>query len=200
MITLDSIAGNIIAEIIFSGLSYLISLFIPKLLRKQDKEKSAFKVDPLSIGIFLTLISVINLVLNISFWNNQKLTTLFALTSLLFGGLTYYIYDNQCPSCKRFIRAKNKIGEEVAKEFTKEIPYQPMKIIKYSNGRIKKSYPFGKRKVRTEKWERKTEFYKCNCCGYNWDSGQKDHPIFIEKERHDIVNTSERDPEEPTFY
>ena len=199
MITLDSIFENIIAELVVSAFSLLVSIFIPKLLRKEAEDKNAFKVDPLSIAIFLSLISIINLIFNLSFWNNQNLTILFTLSSVLFGYFTYYVYENQCPSCKRFIKAKKKIDEKTLKEYTKEIPYQPQRIIKYSNGRIKKREPWGKKKIRIEKWERVQRFYECNFCQYKWDSGQIDIPIFIEKESHKVINTNEKDPEEPSF-
>ncbi len=198
MVTLDDIIGNALAEVLIFGLSFVLSNIFPALFEKRKVEWD--KVDALKISIFLLLVSVVNLILNISFWNNQNLMILFTLLSVAFGISTVYIFENQCPYCKKFIDAKNKIGEEVEKEFTKKIPYQPMKIIKYSNGRVKKSYPFGKKKTRIEKWERKTEFYKCNYCEKEWDSGQKDHVIFVEKERHNIINTREKDPEEPSFY
>lgn len=200
MITLDNIFENVIAQIIVLGLSSLVGIFFPKLIRKEEKENDAFKVDPLSITIFLTLVFVINFVLNLSFWENQKLTIFFTLGGIVFGFGSYLIYENQCPSCKRFIKAKNKVGEDRIREYTKKIPYQPMKVIKYSNGRIKEKEPFGKKKIRTEKWESKKEFYKCNFCSHEWDSGQIEIPLFREKEEHKVIHTNEKDPEEPSFY
>lgn len=198
MVSLDSIFENILAEVVVLGVSFLFSKFLPTLFKKEKGITKDKGFDMLKLAIFLTSISVMNLILNMSFWNNQELTVLFTLLSLGFGISSVYIYNNQCPSCKKFIGAKNKIDEDIIKEFTKEIPYQPMKIWKYSNGRIKKRKPFGKRRRRIEKWQTKQEFYNCNHCKHKWDSGHMDVPIFIEKEAHQIINTTERDPEEPS--
>lgn len=200
MISLDSIYENIIAEIIVLGLSLLLSNILPILFKKEEKITKGREFDILKLAIFLTSISILNLILTMSFWNNQELTILFTLLSIGFGISSVYIYNNQCPACKKFIRAKKKIDENIIKEFSKEIPYQPMKVWKYSNGRIKKKEQFGNKKTRAEKWQTKQEFYECNYCKYQWDSGQVDTPIFIEKESHNIINTNERDPNEQDFY
>jgi hypothetical protein len=200
MISLDNIFENIIAEVIVLGLSALLSIFLPNLFKKEECIPKEKKFDMLKVLIFLTSISVLNLILNLSFWENQKLTILFTLLSIGFGISSTYVYSNQCPLCKKFIGAKNKIDEKKIKEYTKEIPYQPLRVIKYSNGRVKKREPWGHKKTRTEKWETKQEFYRCNFCKHEWDSGQIDKPIFIEKEAHKIINTNERDPEEQDFY
>lgn len=200
MINLDNIYENIIAEIIVLGLSSFISIFLPNLFKKENNILKENKFDMLKLLIFLTSISILNLILNISFWNNNQLTILFTFLSIGFGVSSFYVFNGQCPSCKRFIGVKKKIDEKIIKEFEKEIPYQPMKVWKYSNGQIKKREPFGNRKIRTEKWQTKQYFYECANCKYKWDSGQKDIPVFIEKEAHQIINTGERDPNEPTLY
>ena len=199
MITLDSIFENIIAELIV----VILSLVIPKIYSIYSKKENTLQVnsfDMLNAGIFLTSISILNLIINLSFWNNQKLTVLFTLLALGFGVSTGYIYNNQCPACKRFIRAKKKIDEKIIKEYTKEIQYQPMKIWKYSNGRIKKKEPSGSKKIRIEKWQTKQEFYECPHCKNKWDSCHVEVPLIIEKEVHTAINTREQDPEEPTIY
>ena len=200
MISLDSIFENIIAEIIVLGLSFIISIFLPNLFKKDENVSKENNFDMLKLLIFLTSISILNLILNLSFWNNQNLTILFTLLSIGFGVSSGYIYNAQCPSCKKFIRAKRKINEKTIKEYTKNIPYQPLKVVKYSNGKVKKKEPWGSKKMRTEKWETKQEFYKCNFCNHEWDSGHIDKPTFVEKEAHKIINTNERDPEEQDFY
>lgn len=200
MITLDGISENIIVEVIIIIVSFLISKFFPTLMGKKEVINKEHNFDILKLAIFLTSISILNLILNLSFWDNQQLTILFTLLSMVFGGATVYIYNNQCPACKKFIRAKRKIDEKEIRKYTKEIPYQPLRIIKYSNGRIKKREPWRNKKTRTEKWEIKQEFYKCNFCEHEWDSGQIDKPTFIEKEAHKVINTDEKDPEEQDFY
>lgn len=198
MISLDSIYENIIAEIIVFILSYVLVNFLPGIFKKNEHKVKNF--DFLKLSIFLTSIFILNLILNISFWDNQNFTILFTLLSMVFGISSWYIYNAQCPACKKFIGAKNKIDEKKIKEYTKEIPYQPLRIIKYSNGRVKKREPWGNKKTRIEKWETKQEFYRCNFCRHEWDSGQIDNPVFREKEAHKIINTNKRDPEDPSVY
>ncbi len=200
MISLNNIYENIIAEVIIGVISWVLSKFLPFLFKKEESLTKHKTFDMLNISILLTSISVLNLILSISFWKDkQELTILFTLLSIAFGIASFYIYNNQCPACKKFIGVKKKIDEKTFKEFTKKIPYQPMKVWKYSNGQIKKKEPFGNKKVRIEKWQTKQEFYECSNCKHKWDSGQKDVPIFIEKEVHQVINTGERDPNEPSF-
>ena len=66
MVALDGLFEKIIVEIVGILFSSLLAIFIPKILRKEEKEKSAYKINPLSIAIFLTLVSVINFILNMS--------------------------------------------------------------------------------------------------------------------------------------
>src|SRR3989339_724933 len=122
------------------------------------------------------------------------------LLSLFLSKFLPTLYNNQCPACKRFIKAKKRIDEKIIKEFIKEIPYQPMKVWKYSNGKIKKKEPFGDKKTRTEKWQTKQEFYECNHSKHQWDSGHVDTPVFIENESHKVISTNEKDPDEPSIY
>ncbi len=200
MITLDGIYENIIVEVLIIGGSFLISKFFPTLMGKKEPINKEHNFDILKLAIFLTSIAILNLILNLSFWNNQQLTILFTLLSMGFGIATVYIYNNQCPACKKFIGAKKIVDSKIIREFKKEIPYQPMKVWKFSNGRIKRKEPFGKKKIRTEKWQTKQEFYECNHCKTQWDSGQMNVPLVIEKESHIVINTNERDPDEPSLY
>ncbi len=195
MISLDSIFENVIAELIIIISSFIISVFIPKLI---SKVKSKEKIDPLSVALFLELISISNLILNLSFWNKANLTVFLTLTSMALGYLIYYIYNNQCPSCKKFIRAKSMTDDKLIKKFTREKAYQPMKEYRYSNGEFWKEEKDGKEKTRTEHYEIRHQFYKCNFCGFNWNSGQfekcTDEPI---KPR--IINTNKKDPNSVSY-
>ena len=195
MITLDSILENIIAEIIIIIVSLMVSVFIPKLIRKYKDEKAIVKYDPLSIAIFIELISIFNLILNLSFWNKSELTVFLTLVSVVLGCLIFYIYDKQCPHCKKFIGVKKKVDDETIKKFTRDWKYQPMKIWLYSNGNVWKKKPVGKEKTRTENWITKQEFYECSVCGYKWDSGHFDVNLD-KKTRHgpEEIQTDKKDP------
>lgn len=201
MITLDSILENIIAEIVILVVSFLVYVFVPNQIRKDKAEKDKTKYDPLSIALFLELISISNLILNLSFWNKSELTVFLALVSIAFGYLIYYIYNNQCPSCKKFIRAKKKIDDKIIREFTREWKYQPMRIWLYSNGEVWKEEPVGKEKTRNENWITKQEFYECNHCKYKWDSGHFNVNLD-EKTRpkqEEVIQTDKKDPNDPSY-
>lgn len=198
MITLDSILENIIAEIIIIIVSLMVSVFLPKLIRKYEDEKAIVKYDPLSIAIFIELISIFNLILNLSFWNKSELTVFLTLVSIVLGYLIYYIYDKQCPSCKKFIRAKKRIDNKIIEEFTRDWKYQPMKIWLYSNGNVWKKKPVGKEKTRTENWITKQEFYECYFCGYKWDSGHLDVNLDEKtRPKSEEIQTDKKDPNQP---
>ena len=109
--------------------------------------------------------------------------------------LIKYIYDKQCPSCKKFIRVKQKINDITIKEFKRDWKYQPMKILLYSNGNVWKKKPIGKEKTRTEDWITKQEFYKCSVCEHKWNSGHFDVNLD-EKTRpqHEKIRTDKTDP------
>ena len=192
MISLDSIYENVIAEVAGIVISILISKFAPNLIKKEEIKNRKF--DALNVAILLASISIFNLILNISFWNIPQLTTLFTILSFVFVILVPYIYNNQCPSCKKFIGAKKRIDSKIINKFTREYKYQPMKIWLYSNGNIWKKEPVGKEKTRIENWITKQEFYECNHCRYNWDSGHIDINLD-EKSRPkpEVVKTNEKD-------
>lgn len=194
MITLDSILENIIAEVIVAIVSSIISIFIPNIIRRGLKKDKA-KFDPLIVTLFLGLISISNLILNLSFWNKSELTVLFVLTSIGLGYLTFFIYSRQCPVCKKFIRAKKRIDDKIIKEFTRPYKYQPMKVSLYSNGRVWKKEPKGKEEVRNENWVTKQEFYECNYCGSKWDSGHFDVNLDEKtRPRAEEIETDKKDP------
>ena len=188
---------NIIAELVVSVLSLIISILVPRLMRKKGGEK---RFDPLSVALFLELVSLSNLILNLSFWNIPSLNVFLVLVSLAFGYLIYYIYVNQCPSCKRFIRAKKRIDDKTIKEFVREWRYQPMKVWLYSNGRVWKEKPVGEEKTRPERWITKQEFYECNFCGFRWDSGHFDVNLDANtRPQPETVQTDKKDPNEYSF-
>lgn len=197
MITLDGIIENLIAEIAIFGVSAIIAKFAPNLLFKKSQIKDSIKFDALSLSILFTLVSIFNLVLNLSFWNKPNLTTFLTISSIGFGILTGFIYNNQCPSCKKFIRAKNKIDEKIIKKFTEPWKYQPMKIFLYSNGNIWKKIPVGREITRIENWITKQEFWKCNYCGNLWDSGHFNVNLDEStRPSSKIVKTDKKDPNE----
>lgn len=200
MVTLDGIFENIIAELIIIVVSFLISVFIPNLIRGRKVEGHLTKYDPLSIVIFLELISIANLILNLSFWNNSELNILLVLVSIALGCFIYYIYYNQCPSCKNFIRAKKRIDAKIIKKFTRPYKYQPIKNLYYSNGNLWKQKPVGKEKTRIENWVTKQEFFECRYCGHNWDSGHFDVNLDEKtRPKPEKVYTDKRDPNEPSY-
>ena len=73
-----------------------------------------------------------------------------------------------------------------------------MKVYLYSNGEEWKREADGKERTRIEHWEIRQRFFKCNYCGYEWDSGHfeicTDEPI---KPR--IIKTNKKDPDENSF-
>src|SRR3989304_283144 len=93
---------------------------------------------------------IIVLILYLSFWKNSDLTVFLALVLMLLGYLIIYIYNEQCPSCKKFFKAKKRIDNTIIEKFTRDWKYQPMKITLYSNGNVWKKEPVGKEKTRTE--------------------------------------------------
>lgn len=192
MISLDSIYENIIAEIIVLILSSICAILLPKLF---EKEKSNIKFDPLSVAIFIESIFVINLIINLSFWNNQKLTVLLTLFSIVFGYIIAYIYEHQCPSCKKFIKARKIIEKKTVKEFTKPFKYQQKKVLLYSNGKVWKNIPLGKEETRMENWVTKQIFYECNYCNHKWDSGHIDENLDKKTRPKPIrEKTNKKDP------
>ena len=69
----------------------------------------------------------------------------------------------------------------------------------YTNGKVWKEEPDGKEKTRTEHWETRQHFFKCNYCPCLWDSGHFN--VNADEEiKHRIINTNKKDPNEPSFY
>lgn len=195
MINLDNIYENIIAEIVVLGISFLISKFAPNLIHKEKVIKNESKFDIFNIIIFFTSVSIFNLILNLSFWNKSQLTVFLTLLSVALFYLSIYIYNNQCPSCKKFIRAKKRVNNIIIKEFTRPYKYQPIKIWLYSNGEIWKKKSVGEEKTRIENWVTKQEFYECNYCKYKWDSGHFD--INLDKKtrpKPEVIHTDKNPP------
>lgn len=194
MITLDGILENIVAELLVIVVSLIVSKLVPTLIHKDKIIKTKTKFDILSVSIFLTLVSVLNLILNLSFWNNSGLTIFLVLSSFALAYFTYYIYDNQCPSCKKLIRAKKRIDSKIIRRFTRDYKYQPMKVFLYSNGEVWKKKQIGKEKIRKENWLTKQEFYECRYCEHKWDSGQFDINLDEKtRPKPEIVNIDKRD-------
>lgn len=202
MISLDSVLENIIAQIIVIGISFVVSKFAPKLFHKDVKESTKKEFNLLSVGIFLVLVSGVNLVLNISFWNDSNLTILLSFALVASIGFTGYVYKNQCPSCKKLIHAKKTTDKKVIKTFTRPYPYTPMKIYYYSNGEEMKREPMGKEKKRTEHYELRQDFFECRHCNHKWDSGQYEVNLdeATRKDLHKHIKTKKKDPDGGGFY
>ena len=126
---------------------------------------------------------------------NPDLNVFLILVLIGLGISIIYIYENQCPSCKKFIKAKKRIDDKTIREFKRDWKYQPMEITLYSNGEVWKKKPVGKEKTRTENWITKQEFYECCYCGYKWDSGHFDVNLD-EKTRPEnkVIQTDKKDP------
>lgn len=200
MVTLDSIFENVIAEILILAAAFLISKFAPNLINKGDAIKKERKFDILNIAFFLTSLSIFNLILSISFWNRPDLNMFLIFSSFVLVYVTIYIHNNQCPSCKKVLRAKKVVDKKIINEFKRPFKYRLEKIWLYSNGEMWKRKYVGKEKTRIENWITKQEFYECRHCLHKWDSGHFDVNLDEEtRPQPEYIQTDKKDPTTNSF-
>jgi len=194
MVSLDGITENLIAEAIVLLCSYLFGKFGLNLIsNKNENIKSEFNI--LNLSIFLSILSIGNFILNLSFWKNQNLTLFLTLISVIFIAGTIYIYNNQCPNCKKIFWAKKILETKTIKKFTQPYKYRDKKVHLYTNGEVYKKEEIGKEKNRIENWETKQDFFQCRFCNYMWDSGQYDINLDLNsRPKPKIIKTNKRDP------
>lgn len=90
--------------------------------------------------------------------------TVFILSALVFGGLTYFMWRTKCPNCKRPFVKKEKLEwkEDLG---TRKEPYKYYsKVYEYSDGTTEKVPGSEKTIMRDKKYDK--HYYICRKCGY----------------------------------
>ena len=170
---LEGIIGNLIATCV----SGVVGAAIYKLGRGgkflKNQSQKGLKLDnftPFSLSLIITTFFTILSTFSFYYqWANMPY--MIVITGLIWFG-TFFIYDNQCPSCNKIFKKKHvdreKLGEEkIPHEYYDEIIY------KYSDGSFKDRV-WGKKKKRWVEIVRTIrDHFVCRSCGHKWNSSIK---------------------------
>ena|GEM_PF-2228835 len=121
--------------------------------------------NPLAYSLFITILGCIGFVYSIVETKvSQTLMIISILVALIFGVLTYFMWQTKCPSCKRvFSKIEQKQWEEDLGIKKEPFTYHS-KVYQYEDG-LTEPVPESKKTImRAKKYDKK--YYICKKCDY----------------------------------
>ncbi len=138
-----------------------------------NTEPLPFYKEPLYYTGFITIILIVLVVYSILGNNlSGRFLVPSVIAALIFGALTYFMYDTRCPHCKRPFSKKEKIEWEEDLGIKKEPYTYYSKVYQYSDG-TRENVPGSERIImRDRKYDR--HYYICRKCRYGSEKEWKD--------------------------
>jgi len=175
----ESIIENTISGLIVFLLTSILTFIFYKLFKKK-KEKDLPKdlgyknniylylKNPFLISLFVTIFLFVLTGFFLIFSNTLYYYMYSMLIGIIFLIITYWIYENQCPNCKKIFH-KKLIKKDTLKDEKRPYRYRNETIYYYSDGSEKERKFTGPIKTIMETIRTEKEFYECTSCGYKWD-------------------------------
>jgi amino acid permease len=205
----ENIIENTISGFIVFALSSIITFIFYKLFKKR-KEKNEPKreryqtdINPylknpflisLFITIFLFVLTGFFLIYSGSLYYYNY--TMVAGTILLI--ITYLIYDNQCPNCKKIFHKKLK-DKITMKDEKRPYRYRDETIYYYTDGSIKERKFTGQLKTILETYRTEKLFYECDSCHHKWERIKETNLDIGNRPKPNKVTTKIKPPENYNF-
>jgi hypothetical protein len=179
----SSIIGTLIFNLIFQNIN------------KKSKERIKLNLPKdlflicLSITIFFGILSLFGF-----YYEWEKFVYLTIIT-FVFGALSFFIKEKQCPKCKKVFDNK-RVHTEVLKTEKRPYRYRDLTIYYYSDNTEKNRKYHGRQKKIMETIETRRDYFEC-ACGHKWNnSPYKVNLDSKNRPKPDKVKTNIRNPNE----
>jgi len=197
---LEGTIGSLFAFFISTIIVFIFNKFIGKRKYKDESLESETKTNfgsffknPFLISLFITSFFVVLTFFSIVYsWTTYNYIYL-TIAASIFGIITFFIYENQCPNCKRIFH-KKLINKEILKDEKRPYYYRDLTIYLYSDGSEKERRYTGEEKIRMETWRTEKEFYECTSCHHKWDKISERNLDIDSRPEPNIVRTKIKPP------
>lgn len=202
---LENTVSGIIVFILSSILTFVFFKFFKKRkekdappdIRYQTNIHPYFK-NPFLISLFITIFLFVltGFFLIYSDTLYYYIYTIFAATIFLM--ITYLIYENQCPNCKKIFH-KKLIDKVTIKEEKRPYRYRDETVYYYSDGSLKERKFTGPLKTIMETFRTEKEYYECTSCHHKWDKIVETNLDIGNRPKPNKVMTKVKPPEDLSY-
>ncbi|VVB79959.1 Uncharacterised protein [uncultured archaeon] len=173
----QNIMEGTLASLLATGVTSLVGFLIYKTGKKstllKDPNKTGFEFSnftPFSFGVIVTSFFVVLSGFSFYFqWENMPYLVTIAI--LVWMG-TIWIYNDQCPKCKKIFK-KEHVRREIISEERIPHTYYDKILYLYTDGNVKDTQSGKKKKTWTEIVRVVKDHFSCRGCGHNWNSSIK---------------------------
>jgi hypothetical protein len=202
---LEGTIGSLFAFLISTIVVYFFNKFISQRKYKEKPLESktktnfeSFYKNPFLVSLFITSFLFIITFFSFVFLWSIDYSTYLTIASFIFGIITFLIYENHCPNCKKIFH-KNLINKITLKDEKRPFYYRDLTIYLYSDGSEKERRYSEKEKTRMETWRTEKEFYECTSCSHKWDKIFERNLDKDSRPKPNIVRTKIKPPDDYDF-
>ena len=193
---LEGIISSLVATVISGFIVFLYSKSKGKgklMIGKSHKKLDISKINAFAVFLFITSFFVVISAFGF-YYEWEKFPYLIFITILL-GFLTAFIYNNQCPKCKKIL-TKDLTKKDVLKEEERPYYYRTAKVYLYTD-RTERNREYSEEKKRMETWRTEKEHYKCRKCHHIWAKiFERNLDESTRPKIHKTIMTRDRNPNE----
>ena len=172
---IENTISGIIVFVISSIITFIFYKIFGKRKEKDTPSEDKYKTDippyfknPFLISLFITSLLFVLTIFFAIYSPTLYYHLYLVMGALIFVMITYWIYENQCPNCKKIFH-KKLINKETLKEEKRPYRYRDETIYYYSDGSEKERKFTGPLKTIMETIRTEKEYYECTSCHHKWD-------------------------------
>ena len=202
---IENTISGIIVFIISSIITFVFYKIFGKLKEKDTPSENRYKAEihPYFKNPFLISLFVTSLLFVLTIFFAIYSPTLFyhiysGIGAFIFIMITYLIYENQCPNCKKIFH-KKLIDKETLKEEKRPYRYRDETIYYYSDGSVKERKFTGPLKTIMETIRIEKEYYECTSCHFKWDKIFERNLDIKNRPKPNEVRTKIKPPEDFSY-
>lgn len=200
---LEGIVSGLFVFIISSIITFIFYRLFGK--RKEKDTSSKIKTNfndylknPFLISLFVTSFLFVLTIFFAIYFPTIYYHMYTLIGAFISAMITYWVYENQCPNCKKIFH-KKLINKVTLKDEKRPFYYRDLTIYLYSDGSEKERKYTGPEKTRMETWRTEKEFYECTSCGHKWDKIFERNLDKESRPKPNIVRTKIKPPNDYNF-
>ena len=197
---LEGIISGLIATAISGFIVFLYSKSKGKnklMVGKSHKKFDISKINAFAVFLFIT--SFFAVISAFGFYYEWEKFPYLIFITILLGFLTAFIYNNQCPKCKK-IFVRNTHEPEIIKEEKRKHTHVPSTTYLYSDGTFKNRKVNNRKEKIMETVRTQRDNFSCRSCGHKWKSSAYERNLDAKnRPRSNIVRTRHKNPDDSIF-
>jgi len=202
---LEGTIGSLFAFFISAIIVFIFNKFVGQQKHRDSSMEKKNKINlviflknPFLLSLFITSFLFIITFFSLVYSWSVDYSVYLSIAAFILGIITYLIYENQCPNCKKIFH-KKFVKEEIIKDEKRPHHYRDLTIYYYSDGSEKERKYTGPEKTRMETWRTKKEYYECTSCGHKWDKVSVNNLDKDSRAKPNIIKTKIKPPDNYDF-